>query len=99
MVRQSKKRAAAINVGMMTADTSIYNAGIYRRLSSDDKKKRGDSLETQQNIIENYIAASPDVRLVEIYTDNITRQAPTLNAPAFRKCSPILSAVKLTVSS
>lgn len=50
----------------------IYNAGAYIRLSSDARRKPGDSLENQQDIIENFIATSPDIRLVEIYCDNQT---------------------------
>ena len=49
---------------------TVYNAAAYIRLSSDAKKKRGDSLETQQDIIENFIASSSDIRLVEVYCDN-----------------------------
>ena len=52
--------------------TGIYRAGAYLRLSCDDTKKRGDSIETQQNIIENYIAAAPDISLTEVYIDNNT---------------------------
>ena len=68
MARKSRKQpqlAASIE-----ASQTIYNAAAYIRLSSDARKKRGDSLETQQDIIENFIAASSDIRLVEVYCDN-----------------------------
>jgi DNA invertase Pin-like site-specific DNA recombinase len=69
MARTSRK-----NIDTPVAEQSFtaktYNAAAYIRLSSDDTKKRGDSLETQRNIIENYIAANSGLRLVEVYSDN-----------------------------
>lgn len=61
-----------------------YNAAAYIRLSSDANRKPGDSLENQQDIIENFIAASPDIRLADIYIDN---QATGTNfeRPAFQR--------------
>lgn len=69
MARKSRKNIDTTTVEPTMADV-YYNAGAYVRLSTDDKKKRGDSLETQRNIIENFIAAAPDIRLHDIYTDN-----------------------------
>ena len=68
MARKSRKNIEAVVT--VEAAPTIYNAGAYTRLSSDDKKKRGDSLETQKDIIENFVAAMPDIRVVETYTDN-----------------------------
>jgi DNA invertase Pin-like site-specific DNA recombinase len=70
MARKSRK---AIETSIMAQpEQLIYNAGAYIRLSSDARRKPGDSLENQQDIIENHIATSPDIRLVEIYCDNQT---------------------------
>jgi DNA invertase Pin-like site-specific DNA recombinase len=61
----------------------IYNAAAYIRLSRDDSK-RGDSLETQRDIIENFITAAPDIRLAEVYSeDKIT--GTNFERPAFQK--------------
>ena len=62
----------------------IFNAGGYIRLSSDDKKKRGDSLETQRNIIENFIATASDIRLTEVYSDNNTT-GTNFERPGFQR--------------
>jgi len=69
MARKSRKNTDAVIAEPVTENV-YYNAAAYIRLSSDDKKKRGDSLETQRNIIENYIASAPDVRLYKVYSDN-----------------------------
>lgn len=67
MARKSRKNnenaVAAVPVPV------LYHAAAYLRLSSDDKKKRGDSIETQRNIIENFIAKHSDIRLCKTYVD------------------------------
>ena len=66
------------------ADTVKYLAAAYTRLSSDDKKKRGDSLETQRGIIESFVAASPDIRLMGVYSDNNTT-GTNFERPGFQR--------------
>jgi len=51
---------------------------------SRDDAARGDSLETQRYLIENFAAASPDIRLVEVYTDNKTT-GTNFERPAFQR--------------
>ena len=82
MARKSRKETAAVPVAQKQA--VVYNAAAYIRLSSDAKRKPGDSLETQQDIIENFIAASPNIQLAEVYIDN---QATGTNfeRPAFQR--------------
>ncbi len=68
MARKSRKPT---NLAVQTQpEQLIYNAAVYIRLSSDARRKPGDSLENQQDIIENFIATAPDVRLEEVYCDN-----------------------------
>lgn len=69
MARKSRKNIDIVEK-VPVNDIKCYKAAGYVRLSSDDKKKRGDSLQTQQNIIENYIASASDIQLFDIYTDN-----------------------------
>jgi DNA invertase Pin-like site-specific DNA recombinase len=69
MARKSHKNLDTATVEIQFSP-AVYNAAAYVRLSSDAAKKRGDSLETQRNIIENYVAASPDIRIAEVYEDN-----------------------------
>ena len=68
MARKSRKNiveAAAPSVGM-----KVWKAALYVRLSVEFNGKRGDSLETQRQIMEAYIALCPDIEIVGIYTDN-----------------------------
>jgi site-specific DNA recombinase len=82
MARKSRKQPeAAVNSEPMHL---VYNAAAYIRLSSDAKKKRGDSLETQQDIIDNFIATSSDIRLVEVYCDNYST-GTSFERPAFQR--------------
>ena len=82
MARKSRKETAPVPT--IQKQPVVYHAAAYIRLSSDAKRKPGDSLETQQNIIENFIAASPDIQLTEVYIDN---QATGTNfeRPAFQR--------------
>ena len=68
MARKSRKiivEAAAPSVGM-----KVWKAALYVRLSVEFNGKRGDSLETQRQIMEAYIALCPDIEIVGVYTDN-----------------------------
>lgn len=68
MARKSRKNTP---IFMETApDEIVYNAAAYTRVSGDDNRKPGDSLENQRDIIENYISTMPDIRLAQVYTDN-----------------------------
>ena len=83
MARKSRKNIDA-NAQLPTNDVFRYRAAGYVRLSSDDKKKRGDSLQTQQDIIENFIASSEDIQLYDIYTDN-NATGTNFDRPGFQK--------------
>ena len=66
MARKSRKNiAAAPSAGM-----KVWKAALYVRLSVELNGKRGDSLETQRQIMEAYIALCPDIEIVDVYTDN-----------------------------
>ena len=83
MARKSRKNIDD-TVITVEPDCVYYNAAAYVRLSCDDTKKRGDSIETQRNIIENYVAASPDIRLVDIYSD-MNATGTNFERPGFRR--------------
>jgi len=68
MARKSRKNIAALVVEPIADIT--YNAAGYVRLSVEDNKKRGDSVETQKYILENFIATHLDIRLSGFYIDN-----------------------------
>jgi len=84
MARKSRKNLSVEPDVVTEPQLAIYNAGEYIRLSADDAKKRGDSLETQRDIIESFVATTPDIRIVEVYTDNKTT-GTNFERPGFQR--------------
>ena len=83
MARKSRKHLDSAPVE--TAPSPVcYNAAAYLRLSIDDTKKRGDSIETQKNIIENYVATAPGIRIIDTYTD-IDATGTNFERPGFQR--------------
>ncbi|GHU94492.1 hypothetical protein FACS1894208_05670 [Clostridia bacterium] len=80
MARKSRKQPIIETIPA----TIIYNAAAYVRLSADDRRKKGDSLETQRNIIENFVSLATDIRIVEVYEDN-SKTGTNFDRPAFQK--------------
>ena len=85
MARKSRKHLVdAVMIPESAPKHMGYSAAAYLRLSGDDKKKRGDSLETQRNIIENFVATAPDIRIEDVYIDdNLT--GTRFDRPGFQK--------------
>jgi DNA invertase Pin-like site-specific DNA recombinase len=54
------------------------------RLSSDDRRKKGDSIATQKNIISHFITMNPDIKLHDFYVDN-DKTGTNFERPAFQK--------------
>ncbi len=71
MARKTRKDAATLAAPKKAA-MEIWRAALYIRLSVEFNGKRGDSLETQRQIMEAYIALCPDIEIMEIYTNNGT---------------------------
>ena len=83
MARKSRKHLEATMPE--TVNTSAtYKAAGYIRLSVEDNKKRGDSVETQKAILQNHIALMPEIKLHDFYIDNGT-SGTTFERPAFKK--------------
>ena len=83
MARKSRKDVA-IPEKPKKAAMKIWRAALYIRLSVEFNSKRGDSLETQRQIMEAYIALCPDIEIAEIYTDNGTT-GRTFEREAFQR--------------
>ena len=79
MARKSRK---GIDVAATVPQKTIYYVGAYVRLSVEDRKKKGDSIETQQAIIREFIDEHSDFELREIYIDNGTT-GQSFERPAF----------------
>ena len=71
MARKSRKQAVLTDSGQAFKITD-YRVAVYIRLSVEDNKKRGDSVESQRCIIENHIALNPDFEIFDTYIDNGT---------------------------
>lgn len=69
MARKSRKNIA-VEEAPGVVGMKVWKAALYVRLSVEFNGKRGDSLETQRQIMEAYIALCPDIEIVEVYTDN-----------------------------
>jgi len=83
MARKSRKNLD-VAVEETASASTYYAAAAYVRLSSDDRKKRGDSLETQRHIIENFAADNADIRIAGVYTDN-NATGTNFDRPGFQK--------------
>ena len=67
MARKSRKNQTAAPV----CDTSIYiRTALYIRLSVEDNKKRGHSIENQKLVLENFLAGRPEFVVYNTYVDN-----------------------------
>ena len=82
MARKSRKNIAS-PLPVQTSGMKIWRAGLYVRLSVEDNGSRGDSLETQQQIMEAHLALCPDIEIVEVYIDNGI-SGRTFERPAFQ---------------
>ena len=71
MARKSRKNVV-VQETAPKAYMKIWRAAFYIRLSVEFNGKKGDSLETQRQIMEAYTALCPDIEVVKVYTDNGT---------------------------
>ena len=93
MARKSRKNKETFLLSQ-TPHMKVWWAGLYIRLSVEDNGSRGDSLETQQQIMEAHLALCPDIEVVEVYTDNgISGQ--TFERPAFQRLLADVEAGKI----
>nr|WP_312577732.1 recombinase family protein [Sedimentibacter sp.] len=82
MARKSRKNLEA--VPEVSYENTLYNTAAYIRLSVEDNKKRGDSLETQKSILQSYIAITPGLKLHDYYIDNGST-GTNFERPAFKR--------------
>ncbi len=81
MARKSRKNVIATNE---TNLAKIYNTALYIRLSVEDSKKRGNSIETQKSILENFVALNTDIKAFDTYIDNGTT-GTNFERPQFKR--------------
>jgi len=83
MARKSRKGTAAPAAPQKKGMT-VWQAALYIRLSVEFNSNRGDSLETQKQIMEAYLALCPDIEIAETYIDNGST-GRTFERPAFQR--------------
>lgn len=67
MARKSRKGQTTAPV----CDTSLYiRTALYVRLSVEDNKKRGHSIENQKLVLDNFLAGRPEFIVYNTYVDN-----------------------------
>ena len=69
MARKSRKNIVVEEAPKRSA-MKVWQAALYIRLSVEFNSRRGDSLETQQQIMEAHLALRPDIEIKGVYTDN-----------------------------
>ena len=91
MARKSRKGAV---VAPAPRSMKLWRAALYIRLSVEFNGRRGDSLETQREIMEAHLALYPDIEIAGIYIDNgITGR--TFEREAFQRMLADIEAGKI----
>jgi DNA invertase Pin-like site-specific DNA recombinase len=72
----------------------IYSTALYIRLSIEDNKKRGNSVESQKSILENHVALNPELKVFDTYIDNGTT-GTNFERPAFQRMMADVEAGKV----
>jgi len=83
MARTSRKNIDTPTI-VTAPSMTVYNAAAYIRLSVEDNKKKGDSVETQKTILENFISLASEIKLHDFYIDNGV-SGTTFEREAFKK--------------
>jgi len=84
MARTSRKSLNTAGMTQPVSAATIYKAAGYIRLSVEDNKKKGDSVDTQKAILQNFIDFAPDIELHDFYIDNGI-SGSTFERPMFKK--------------
>ncbi len=93
MARKSRKNLPVPETPAVKG-MKIWRAALYIRLSVEFNSNRGDSLETQRQIMEAALARYPEIEISGIYTDNgITGR--TFERPAFQHLLEDIEAGKI----
>lgn len=81
MARKSRKN---IPEAVPVHNDLFINVALYIRLSVEDGKKRSNSIENQQLIIDDYISDKPEFKVYDTYIDNGLTGA-TFDRPSFQR--------------
>ena len=91
MARKSRKHIAE---PVFTSVSPFINTALYIRLSVEDNKKRGNSIETQKMVLEDYLSNKPEFRIYDTYIDNGTT-GTNFNREGFQRMLSDIEAGKI----
>ena len=81
MARKSRKNIAS----KPTAQAAMYiRTAMYVRLSVEDNSHRGNSIENQQLVLNDYLAEKPELKVYDTYIDN-GLSGTNFNRPSFQR--------------
>ena len=83
MARKSRKNNISNEITISKSNFTIHTA-FYIRLSVEDNKNRGNSIEHQQMLLKNFVAVNPEFQVIKTYIDN-GKTGTNFERPAFQE--------------
>ena len=84
MARKSRKNNDVSNGVVSNISRFTIHTAFYIRLSVEDNKNRGNSIEHQQMLLKNFVAVNPEFQVVKTYIDN-GKTGTNFERPAFQE--------------
>lgn len=93
MARKSRKNNISNEITISKSNFTIHTA-FYIRLSVEDNKNRGNSIEHQQMLLKNFVAVNPEFQVIKTYIDN-GKTGKNFERPAFQEMLRDIEAGKI----
>ena len=93
MARKSRKNNIS-NKNTVSKSNFTANTAFYIRLSVEDNKNRGNSIEHQQMLLKNFVAGNPEFQVIKTYIDN-GKTGTNFERPAFQEMLQDIEAGKI----
>ena len=93
MARKSRKNNVS-NENTVSKSNFTITTAFYIRLSVEDNKNRGNSIEHQQMLLKNFVAVNPEFHVVKTYIDN-GKTGTNFERPAFQEMLQDIEAGKI----
>ena len=93
MARKSRKNIE-VNTAFEAAPKMCIRTAQYIRLSVEDSNNKGNSIENQKLILDDFIARHPSMRCADVYIDNGTTGL-NYNRPEFQRLTADIEAGKI----
>ncbi len=93
MARKSRKNIIS-NENSIPKSNFTINTAFYIRLSVEDNKNRGNSIEHQQMLLKKFVAVNPEFQVIKTYIDN-GKTGTNFERPAFQEMLQDIEAGKI----